>query len=197
MRRGYLIRSQLRAMSLETTGAVNVGGDLNVLDSYWDDLSFPLTPTHKGANDKPDYDYTNLGFLMPQNDATEILYINSQMLHSFKEGSAFWPHVHWLQTADKTPVFKLAYKFYNAGEAPTADFAIYEMSTKVFTYTSGTLAQISRGAAALTIPSLKISFMMKMKVYREDNVSGGDVLVDQFDIHRQIDALGSREEYVK
>jgi hypothetical protein len=165
--------------------------------TWWDDVSFPMTPTLKGSNDKPDYDYENLGFLFPQNNATEIVYINDQMSHAYKEGSEFWPHVHWLQTADKTPIFTLEYKFYNAGETPPETFTTYEMSTKVFPYSNQPLAQISRGVAPVVIPTLKISFMVKIKLYRNDNVSGGDVLVDHFDLHSQFDSPGSRTQFAK
>jgi hypothetical protein len=166
-------------------------------DTYWTDLVTPLTTTRRGSNSRPDFDETNVGYLFPQNDATEILYFIVQLPHSYKEGTSIYPHVHWRQAADQTPVFKLAYKWYNNGAAPPAEFSIYEMSTKVFTYASGTLGQISKGAAPIAGTGKTISSMILCKLYREDNAYTGDVLTDQFDIHYELDQPGSDDEYEK
>ena len=40
-------------------------------DIQWDDFRFPATSSKLGANDKPDFDFTELGFLFPQNDTAE------------------------------------------------------------------------------------------------------------------------------
>jgi hypothetical protein len=39
--------------------------------------------------------------------------------------------------------------------------------------------------------------MLDIKLYRDDNVVTGDVLLKEFDIHYQIDGLGSVQEFVK
>jgi len=39
--------------------------------------------------------------------------------------------------------------------------------------------------------------MMLVKLYRDDNTYTGDALTFQFDIHYEIDTVGSRQEYVK
>jgi len=41
------------------------------------------------------------------------------------------------------------------------------------------------------------STIIDFKIYRDDNVVTGDVLLKEFDIHYQIDAHGSRQEYIK
>lgn len=45
----------------------------------WTDESFPATRQRQGATQKPDFDYTNMGLLFPQNDTDEIVYIIDQM----------------------------------------------------------------------------------------------------------------------
>jgi hypothetical protein len=39
--------------------------------------------------------------------------------------------------------------------------------------------------------------MLLIKLYRDDNDYSGDVLAWDFDIHYQIESLGTREEYYK
>ena len=64
-------------------------------DTYWTDLRIPFTQTRQGANTKPDFDTTNVGFLFPQNDTSEILYFIAQMPHSWKFETTIYPHIHW------------------------------------------------------------------------------------------------------
>lgn len=163
----------------------------------WDDLRVPLTQTKQGATAKPDFDQTNVGFLFPQNDATEILYGITQLPHLYAEGTTIYPHVHWQQAADQTPVFKLDYKWFNPDAAVPADFTTFEMSDKVFTYTSGNLHQISRNTSGITGTGMNISSLIIFKLYRQDNAYTGDVLTWHMDIHYAKDALGSEGQYQK
>ena len=42
-----------------------------------------------------------------------------------------------------------------------------------------------------------VSSMMDIRLYRDDNIVSGDVLAKEFDIHYQIDGMGSDFEFVK
>jgi hypothetical protein len=176
---------------------VSVGGNLTYENTYYDDLFVPLTTTRVGSNAKPDFDFTNVGYLFPKNDATEILYFIVQLPHRWKTGTTIYPHVHWRQTANETPVFKLDYKWYSIGATVPANFVTLTISTKVVTYSTGTIHQISNSTTGISGEGKGISSILVCKLYRDDNQGAGDVLVDQFDIHHEIDAPGSREEYSK
>lgn len=171
---------------------------LDYSDTYWDDLFVPLHTTRRGSTEKPDYDTTDVGFLFPQNDATEILYFTVQLPHRWKAGSMIYPHVHWRQSANHTPVFKLDYKWFDIGAAVPANFSTHTMDQLRSTpYVSGTIHQISHGATGLTGTGKGISSILVCKLYRQDNVYVGDVLADQLDFHYEIDSPGSRSEYLK
>lgn len=208
MRRGYFLRSQLQAMSIQSDGALSVAGDsslqklnvssdFNLLDTYWDDLFFPLTQSKKGANEKPDYDYTLKCLMFPQNDTTEYVDIPVQLPHRWKTGTTIYPHIHWKQRAAAVPVFKLSYKWYGIGEEVPANPTIYTMGTTVATYTSGTIHQINQGSGGISGAGKGISSMLEIQLYRDDNVLSGDAAAVQFDIHIEIDGHGSRTEYTK
>ena len=169
-------------------------------NTVWDDERTPATLGRQGALSKPDFDYTNMGLLMPQNDATEILYITNQLPHSTKLGSiTVHPHIHYLQDEADIPVFKIDYRFYNNGETPpsfTTGLSTADGDGLVFTYTSGTILQI------ILFPEIDLSDVLPsmwydIKVYRDDNVVTGDVVLKGFDFHRPIDSLGSEGEYTK
>lgn len=163
----------------------------------WSDLKFPATRIRQGATSKPDFDITNLGLLFPQNDATEIAYIIAQIPHEWAFGTGLRPHIHYVQDEAQEPVFKIDYRWYKNGEDPTGGFTTLTASNFVFTYTSGSILQV------VSFPEIDgtgidtLSSMLDIKLYRNDNVVTGDVLVKEFDIHYIIDSLGSRQEYIK
>jgi hypothetical protein len=166
-------------------------------DIIWDDLKAPVTAIRQGNTTKPDFDVTNIGLLFPQNDATEIAYIIMQFPHNRKNGTSIRPHIHFIQDAATDPVFKMDYRWYKNGDAVPASFTTATASSFAFTYTSGSILQI------VSFPEIdgasidSVSSIFECKLYRDDNVVTGDVLVKEFDIHYQIDQLGSRDEFVK
>jgi len=177
---------------IEEDGSVQMLGNA----SMWDDLKFPASQTKLGSNLKPDFDQTNVGLLFPQNDATEVIYINVQMPHAYKKGTNIHPHVHFIQSAATVPVFKMTYRWYDKGASAIAAFTTIATNNLVYTYTSGSIHQVAKFPSI--VPTVTgISSMLDVKLYREDNVVTGDVLVKEFDIHYEIDSFGSRTEVAK
>lgn len=169
--------------------------DMSYTEQYID-YNVPLIIGKPTAGGKPDYDYTNCGYLFPQNDASEILVVRAQMPHGWKQGSAIYPHVHWRQKANAAAVFKIDYKWYNNGDAEPSEWTTLPLDTYSYTYTSGTLGQISY-SEPIDGTGKTISSILLIKLYREDNTYTGDALVDDFDIHLLMDSVGSNYEYVK
>lgn len=178
----------------------------DIIDSHadidkWDDLRAPFSQTRRGALSKPDFDYTNVGLLFPQNDATEITYIIMQLPHAYKLGTNIRPHLHWQQMNSNSVVWKFDYKWFENGGLVPANFTTVTATGKAFTYSAGNLLQIE------TFPELDgssitgVSSILLLKIYREDDVDGGagggDALAFEFDIHYQVDSLGSTQEYTK
>lgn len=175
------------------TGNVTLSGD----GTAWEDLWVPLTSTALGALSKPDFDYTSIGYLFPQNDATEILYFIVQMPHRWKEGSTIYPHIHWSQSANQAVTWKIDYKWFNTGAAVPGSFTTLTMATNLYTYTSGTIHQKTTNTSGIAGTGKTISSLMLIKLYRNDNTYTGDALAYQFDIHYEVDSFGSNTESVK
>ena len=170
-------------------------------DTVWDDLRAPFTRVRRGALNKPDFDYTNLGLLFPQNDATEIIYIVLQMPHNYKLGTNIYPHIHWQQMNANNVVWKLEYKWFIQGGAVPAGFTAATANTRLYTWAAGSLSQYDGWAALSGAAITGISSILLLKVFREDNVDAGaglgDALAFEFDIHYEIDTLGSQSELIK
>ena len=69
-----------------------------IYPGLWDDFVISSNRARQGVAQKPDYDFTNLGLLFPQNDDTEIAYFVAQMSHSKKLNEPIFFHVHYIQT---------------------------------------------------------------------------------------------------
>lgn len=149
----------------------------------WDDLKAPASTIRQGATLKPSYSTAENGLLFPQNDDTEIAYIVLQFPHEMKKGSDISPHIHFIQTSVNIPVFKIDYRWYKNGDTVPATWTTLSTSSLMFAYTSGNMLQIAAfpdidGSGVDTVSSI-----LDIKLYRDDNIVTGDVLLKEFDVH--------------
>jgi len=173
----------------------------NQVGSYrWDDLRMPVTGINPpGQISDPDIDATDGNFLF-DDSATELIYIKAQMPHAWKEGSELRPHIHWEQAASGNVLWQLDYKFFNNGDTIPALWTTIQSTDQVFTYASGTIAQISP-LPSIHVTTMGISAILKMKLSRiggdASDTMSGDASMTDFDIHFQSDDRGSEREYTK
>lgn len=182
------------------------------LDGTWfpgqvgyDDWRFPLTQAKTGSNLKPDFDETNNGYLFPQNDTVEVLFMSNVSSHRMLiHPDAIWhPHLHYWQDEAGYPVFEYRIKITGAGGAVGAwsDWTpSIGKAPDLPAWSSGTLHQI------IIFPPLRAydlgqttpAAMVDIQLRRNDNIVTGDVLAKEFDIHAIFDApLGSGQEFLK
>ena len=189
---------QLEQTTAEVQATINEQyNDLPKTNVVWDDLKAPLTLAKQGATTKPDFDYTDIGLLFPQDDPDEIAFVILQFPHARKNGSNIRPHLHYVQTTATPPVFKIDYRWTKNGGDPTGSFTTLTCDSQAFTYTSGSLLQICSFPEIVGSAIDSVSSIFEAKIYRDDDVVTGDVLAKEFDIHYQIDQLGSRQEFIK
>lgn len=176
-------------------------GAMYYTDTYWDDLKAPFSSTRRGALSKPDFDYDNVGLLFPQNDTSEIVYAIMQFSHSRKTGTDISPHIHWLQQNSNDVIWRMAYVWFDNGEAVPTTWIHLTEDVDIFTYTSGTLLQITDFAMIDGSGITGVSSILLVKVWRDDNVDGGagsgDALAYEFDVHYEKDQPASANEYSK
>jgi hypothetical protein len=167
-------------------------------NTRWDDLSISATATKQGANTKPDFDYTNIGLLFPQNDVAEKVYMTFQMSHKKKLGTAIHLHVHFIQTGAAIPIFGALVRFYNNNGLEVAySSEILTTGETAFPWVSGRLLNITGFAEIAAPENESLSANFDVILYRKDNAVTGDVLVKYIDLHYEIDSDGSAEEYQK
>ena len=76
-------------------------------------------------------------------------------------------------------------------------FTTITAATFAFTWVSGDLLQVASFPSIDISGLTSVSWLMDIKLYRDDNVVAGDVLVKEFDIHYTLDDWGSRQEFIK
>ncbi|MCP4273023.1 MAG: hypothetical protein GY781_13860 [Gammaproteobacteria bacterium] len=135
----------------------------------------------------------------------------AQMQHSWKNGSAVRPHLHWVQQGSDEPNWLLAYKVVDNGasvgvETDFTNYTLLKKSSNAFTYVSGNLAQITI-FPEIDMTGMSTSDMIQFVLFRDSaNISGEFAGSDpsaitelalEFDIHYQKDDRGSQDEYTK
>jgi hypothetical protein len=159
-----------------------------------EDLFFPLTAGKVGVVDQPPFSTTEIAYLFPANDASQVIYVIGEMPDGWAIGTDIMPHVHWKQTHSGSVVYKIDYKWFNNGSNVPDTFSTYVMSTNENPYTSGSILQETSGSAFISGSHITgESSMFLIKLYRDDNTYTGNAITYQFDITIQKESFGGSE----
>jgi hypothetical protein len=178
-------------------------------DTVWDDLDFAMTFRSNPSEDPPVWtQISNTGVYVWAFQTGDKAYFQRQILHTFKTGQASWrPHVHWMPTttATYTGTWTLTLTGHvtsaTPSEAPLLTTVTRTGSFDVSaTAWQGHLTPLNVDGedtdAVIDGSAWGISTILFAKL--ELTLSAGAACVlSGFDLHGQIDALGSREEYIK
>ena len=171
----------------------------------WDDLRFPASGFNPpGQASDPDYDTTNGGWLFDAT-GTEVLFMQAQMPHAWVEGSAIKPHVHWQKTtsASGNVLWRFSYKMAPIGEVMDAAFTDVDVTTTVAGTPDNDTANehLISSFSELSMTGKSLSDMILIKLSRiggdASDTYAADARLLEFDIHYQINSLGSEQEFVK
>ena len=172
----------------------------------WDDLRFPVTNINPpGQASDPDRESTSGLFLFASN-GTELIFTLAQMPHSWKEGSEISPHLHWTKTtsASGDVAWRMRYKHAAIGSVIDSDWTDGGLITDSHPNTpdndtADEHLKVELGDMDMT--GYKISHCILFEISRvggdASDTYGADARLLEFDIHYQIDSMGSEAEYEK
>lgn len=131
------------------------------------------------------------------------LFFSFKMPHSFKAGSAVWPHVHWAPSSamadGETVVWVI--EWMAAPLDPTTpvafDHASPVTSTLTFTSSGVTIADAHLSTEALsgsTIPNSEPGTMVMARVYRAAGTYAGAIFGLSLNAHFQADRFGTKNK---
>jgi hypothetical protein len=176
--------------------------------TVWDDLLGDVTGVKvQGTGVELNVTESTLDYLDSAN-TLDYGFFNFQLSHRWKLGSTIEPHVHFEQTNNAVPNWLIQYRWQRQGQPKTTDWTNYKVNSTAFTYTSGTLNQISDGAGIVPPEDYnQVSDIVEMRLIRDTaNTSGlftgadtytGTASVTSMDVHFEIDSIGSDTEYSK
>lgn len=179
--------------------------------TMWEDVRFPFVGRNLDTTSgRIDYNFTELGVDFAANARyaeTEQISMIVQFPHAWKAGSAISPHLHWVQNSANIPNWLIAWRWYDNGDTIPTTWTEAAYGNSAFTYTTGSILQLTEFEIVVPTGITAVSSILDIKFYRDtENASGLFVGVDpssnpelakEFDIHFQMDATGSRTEYVK
>jgi hypothetical protein len=185
-------------LAVSTTGTITLNGEATV----WEDLRFPARAAdiNPGATTVvPDVDTLALDFTTActTNYGSDHVYFVAQFPHSKKLESDICPHVHfWQANANQTNMWFMRYKWVDVGETNPANWTVLGYATNVMPYVSGALHQLAE-FPKVSGTDAGVSSIMLIKLYRDGTFGTGDGQLLEFDIHYEIDSLGSDTELQK
>ncbi len=176
--------------------------------TMWEDLRFPADSVKAAGIKDPAYS-TFAGDLRAywfSPSTLEELHIKAQMPHAWN-GSDIHPHVHWLATTASSVAghqvrWGMEYTWASIGSTISAPATVYGS-------TSYPNEQIVANKHYITefspiTPGLNqngLSSMLSIRLFRDSTVAGDSFVhgafLLEFDLHYQIDMIGSRQELVK
>lgn len=175
-------------------------------DTVWDDLKFPATAINPpGAVSDPDVQTTS-GLLLFDAAGTELIYALAQMPHAWAEGSIISPHIHWDKTtsAAGNVLWRLRYKHSPIGGIIDANWSDYIDAVTPVPGTPDTNAagkHLISSFGEMDMDGYTLSHCILFEVSRHggeaSDTYAADARLIEFDVHFQIDALGSELLFTK
>ena len=190
---------------LDTWFKESMGGEGTAATACTDDLRFPSTGINPpGQASDPDRDVTYGAWLFDA-ASTEVIAVNGQMPHSWKQGTAIIPHVHWQKTtsASGNVLWRLEYIIAPIGEAMSTSFTTLDATTTVAGTPDNNTANehLITSFGSVDMTGYEISDMIICKVSRiggdASDTYGADARLLEFDIHYTLDGIGSLAQFSK
>jgi hypothetical protein len=130
-----------------------------------------------------------------------------QINHDAKTGADVYPHIHWWQVSANIPNWLIQYRWQVNGSAKGTSWTNVKYTSNAFTYTSGTLNQLTAFGGLTPPAGAGVSLILQLRLLRDTtNAStlfagadpqSGSVDALFYDVHIEVDTIGSREQYSK
>ena len=177
---------------------VYFNSEVRFSNTVWTDLVISATNAKQGALSLPAFDYDTVATNFVDDDSTQVLYINYQMPHGYKAGTYVDFHVHWNQySASDSVNFHGEYRKLPLGSAGDNEWTYFEITWgELIPYVSGITNQIAE-FPPIDMTGMGESSILQIKLWHDEDPGtdySDDIFVTSFDLHYQLDKLGSNEE---
>lgn len=185
---------------VEADGTIEFNGD----GTIWDDLKAPATSLSKGGVNDPDFGKvlddgaasTGVYTYLFDKTTEEELFLIVQFPHGWKVGSTIYPHVHWMPTDTDagSVIWGMEYSWQDISGTFGNTTTIYVSQAADGTAFKHQLASFSSisGSGISGISSVMLVRLFRYVSGLTDDYDNDAALLE-FDIHYEIDTVGSRE----
>lgn len=170
----------------------------------WDDLRFPAQGINPSGPISPPNIDANDGSLLFAHNADNQVAIIAQMPHTWDEGTAIVPHVHWSKStaASGTVAWLCEYTMANPGEAFPAFQTLSLVTQTVPGTPDGNVANqhLISTFGELDMTGMEISCIIKFRITRDssEDTYGAAAKLVEFDLHYRNDRSGgSVQQFTK
>jgi hypothetical protein len=175
-------------------------GKFKLKHAQWEDLRMPAVGINPpGAASDPSLDTTDGRWIFSATES-KVLALQVQIPHTWVEGTAIEPHVHWSPTDTGTGnvLWRLEHKIAGLnGVFPAAWTAIDALSAANGLSDQHVLADFPAIArSGQTVSAILLLRLIRLGGEAADSYTGTAKL-NYFDIHYQQNSLGSNTEYTK
>lgn len=165
----------------------------------FDDLQVPGLATVKGSASPTLTNFLGSTYLYSFSNGDEV-YFTVQIPHGWKEGSYIYPHVHFVSSAATSEHVEwgLEYTWASVDGSFSSPTTIYATETDPI----GSNVHEVVGFGGVSGTGQKISSMMVCRLFRSTSQGqtpyySGEVFLLQFDIHYEVNTVGSRLQWIK
>jgi hypothetical protein len=172
-----------------------------------DQLTDSLTIKVQGTGISTNASESTVEFATNADYNTDYLYCNIQLNHDKDLTASISPHIHFFQAENNIPNFLLEYRWQKNLRAKTTAWTKLKCNSLAVAYTSGTINNIAYSAAIAVPVGTALSDIVQFRIYRDTTNDSGEftgadpytaaVGITAFDVHFQINSLGSDDEYTK
>jgi hypothetical protein len=191
-------------LNIAADGTPTLAGDATVFD----DLDFAMTFRANSSENPPVWtQLASTGIYAWAFENGDIAYFQRQIPHLFKTGSTWRAHVHWMPTttATYTGTWTLTLTGHVTSATPSEAPLISTITrTGSFSVSAtawqGHLTQLDVAGATPESPIDGSGWGISTILFGKLTLTlsaGAACILSGFDMHGEIDALGSKEEYVK
>ena len=183
------------------------GGTLTLVGAatVFDDIQSPsIDLLQTGSGVSKNLTENTVQFTQTSN-LSDYMLTSVQLPHSWKIGSTVYPHLHWEQTTSSIPNLLIQYRWQHQGLAKTTAWTNYPIKVNAFTYTTGTLNQITHDTGLVPPTGATLSDIIEFRILRDTTNASGQftgsdpvgatISVTSFDCHIEKSSLGSDNEY--
>jgi len=188
-----------------STGISTVGTHLEE-PPRWDDLRFPAQAINPaGAIAAPTVDTTLTAFpgtLIFSGSQINIITGIAQLPHAWKEGTDLHPHIHWQKVAADAEELAVQWQFKTRVSNVGGVWSEWTSWGNVISEIGDPHASGNHVMSSFPVIDMEgrtVSCLVAWQIQRvgTDDAYNGTARLFEFDIHYQVDSLGSTEEYEK